>query len=239
MAGPAKLRYQNPATTHGIWETAGIVFELMTPGWLHGLITTYGLVVLFFVLMFEAIGVPLPGESALIAASLYAASTQEFSILSVVAVAASAAIVGDNIGYLIGRRIGFPLLERYGYLVKLTDARLRIGRYLFLKHGGKIVFFGRFVAFLRTFTALLAGASRMHWSHFLLMNMLGGICWASAFGFGAYLLGAEFHRIAGPAGFVVLGVAIMLIAAGVIFMRRHEGEMERRATEALAAEDIR
>jgi membrane protein DedA with SNARE-associated domain len=209
----------------------------MSSGLLHELIASYGLIMLFMVLMLEAIGVPLPGESALIATALYAGSTHEFSILSVVAIASSAAIIGDNIGYLIGRKFGFPLLERYGYLVKLTEPRLNIGRYLFLKHGGKIVFFGRFVAFLRTFAALLAGASRMHWSHFLLMNMLGGICWASVFGFGAYLLGAEFHRFAGPAGIVVLMVAVAGLVAGAMFLRRHEGEMERRATEALAAEE--
>ena len=217
---------------------AGIVFDLMTPSWLHGLIASYGLTVLFFVLMFEAIGVPLPGESALIAASLYAGSTHEFNIVSVVAVAAAGAIVGDNIGYVIGRKIGFPLLERYGYLVKLTEPRLRIGKYLFLRHGGKIVFFGRFVAFLRTFAALLAGANKMHWSHFLLMNMLGGICWASVFGFGAYMLGAEFHRVSGPVGVIVLVIAVAAILAGALFLRRHEGEMERRATEALAAENL-
>ena len=207
----------------------------MTPEWLHGLIASYGLVVLFLVLMFEAIGVPLPGESALIAAALYAGSTHEFSIFAVVGAAAAAVIVGDNIGYVIGRTIGFPLLQRYGYLVKLTEPRLRIGKYLFLRHGGKIVFFGRFVAFLRTFAALLAGASKMHWSHFLVMNMLGGICWAGTFGFGAYALGAEFHRIAGPAGVILLVIAVAALAAGALFLKRHEGEMERRATEALAA----
>lgn len=208
----------------------------MTPAWLHGLIASYGLIVLFFVLMLEAIGVPLPGESALIAAALYAGSTQEFSIYAVVGVAAVAAIIGDNIGYEIGRIIGYPLLERYGHVVKLTPKRLTIGRYLFLKHGGKIVFFGRFVAFLRTFTALLAGASRMHWPRFVLMNMLGGICWAGTFGFGAYMLGSQFHRIAGPAGLIILVIAVGAIAAGARFLRRHEAEMERRATEALAAD---
>jgi membrane protein DedA with SNARE-associated domain len=210
----------------------------MTPTWLHGLIASYGLIVLFFVLMFEAIGVPLPGESALIAAAFYAGSTQEFSIYAVVGVAALAAIIGDNIGYEIGRNIGYPLLERYGYLVKLTPNRLMIGKYLFFKHGGKIVFFGRFVAFLRTFTALLAGASKMHRPRFVLMNMLGGLCWASLFGFGAYMLGSQFHRIAGPAGVTVLVIAVGAIAAGAMFLRRHEAEMERRATNALAAESM-
>ena len=211
----------------------------MTPTWLPGLIASYGLVTLFFVLMFEAIGVPLPGESALIAAALYAASTHEFSIFAVVGVAALAAIIGDNIGYEIGRIIGFPLLERYGYLVKLTPQRLMIGKYLFFRHGGKIVFFGRFVAFLRTFTALLAGASKMHWPHFVLMNMLGGICWASTFGFGAYFLGSQFHAIAGPAGLFVLVIAVAVIGGGALFMRRHEAEMERRATAALASGKMR
>ncbi|MBL0372624.1 DedA family protein [Rhizobium sp. KVB221] len=185
--------------------------------------------------MFESIGVPLPGESALIASALYAGSTHQFSIFAVVGVAALAAIIGDNIGYLIGRTVGHTLLERYGYLVKLTPMRLRIGEYLFMEHGGKIVFFGRFIAFLRTFAALLAGANNMAWNHFLVMNTGGGILWASAYGFGAYLLGEQIHRFAGPIGLVLLFTAAIVILVGALFIRRHEKELERRAITALDA----
>src|SRR5260370_40543 len=126
------------------------------------------------------------GETALVAADLYAGSTHQIGIVSVVLVAAMADMIGDNIGYLIGRSIGIRLLARYGRYVRLSELRLKVGQYLFLRHGGKIVFFGRFVAFLRTFAALLAGVNRISLPHFLVMNALGGICWALLFGGGAY-----------------------------------------------------
>jgi membrane protein DedA with SNARE-associated domain len=125
-----------------------------------------------------------------------------------------------------------PLVARYGRYVGLHEARLKVGQYLFLRHGGKIVFFGRFVAFLRTFAALLAGINRMHWSHFLVMNALGGLSWAALYGGGAYLFGTEIKRIAGPAGIVLLVVALACVIAGVIFFRRHERELELRAQAA-------
>ena len=156
-------------------------------------------------------------------AALYAGSTHRFSIASVVLVAATAAIIGDNIGYLIGRSIGVRLIARYGKYVRLNELRLKVGQYLFLKHGGKIVFFGRFVAILRTYAALLAGANRMSWHHFLIMNALGGICWASLFGVGAYLFGEQIELMAGAVAFIFLVAAIGLAIAASSFsdtMRR-------------------
>ena len=150
--------------------------DVLSPTLIHGLFHTYGLWVLFALVMLESTGIPLPGETALVTAALYAGSTHQIGIGWVVLVAALAAIVGDNIGYLIGRSIGVRLVARYGRYVRLDEPRLKVGQYLFLRHGGKIVFFGRFVAFLRAYAALLAGVNRMRWPHFLLMNALGGIC---------------------------------------------------------------
>jgi membrane protein DedA with SNARE-associated domain len=197
------------------------------------LIHAYGAWALFTVITLEAMGVPMPGETALVTAALYAGSTHQIDIFWVVAAAAAGAILGDNIGYLIGRRIGVPLVARYGRYVGLSESRLKVGQYLFLRHGGKIVFFGRFVALLRTFAALLAGINRMAWPHFLLMNALGGICWATLFGGGAYLFGAEIKRVAGPVSAVLLVVALGLAIAGIVFFRRHEKELERRAQAAI------
>jgi membrane protein DedA with SNARE-associated domain len=165
-------------------------------------------------------------------AALYAGSTHRIDIVSVVLVAATAAIIGDNIGYVIGRSIGVRLVTRYGRYVRLDEPRLKVGQYLFLRHGGKIVFFGRFVAFLRTYAALLAGMNRMSWPHFLLMNALGGICWATLFGGGAYLFGAQVKRVTGPASLLLLLAALGLTAVGILFFRRHEKELEQRAAAA-------
>lgn len=202
---------------------------VLTSVWMQDLIHTYGLWVLFTAVMLESMGIPMPGETALVTAAIYAGSTQQMSVASVVLVAATAAIIGDNIGYLIGRSIGIRLLARYGKYVRLNEQRLKVGQYLFSRHGGKIVFFGRFIALLRTYAALLAGANRMNWPHFLTMNGLGGICWATAFGGGAYLFGEQIKRVAGPVSLLLLVSAIGLIVAGIIFFRRHEKELERRA----------
>ena len=207
--------------------------DALSPTWMHDLIQAYGLWALFIVVTLESMGVPMPGETALVTTALYAGSTHQIDIISVVLVAAAGAIIGDNIGYLIGRSIQLRLLVRYGRYIRLDQPRLKVGQYLFRRHGGKIVFFGRFVAFLRTFAAVLAGANRMPWPHFLLMNALGGLCWASLFGGGAYLFGEQITRVAGPVSFLLLVVAIGLVAAGIVFFRHHERELEQRAEAAL------
>lgn len=207
--------------------------DIVSPVWLQELISNYGLWVLFAVVTLESMAVPMPGETALISAALYAGTTHGIGIIPVVLVAAAAAIIGDNIGYAIGRTVGLRLLVRHGAVFHLDEARLRVGQYLFRRHGGKIVFFGRFVAFLRAFAAVLAGANRMRWPHFLAMNALGGITWAALFGGGAYLLGERIKRIAGPLSLALLVAAIALAVAGVLFFRRHERELEARARIAL------
>jgi membrane protein DedA with SNARE-associated domain len=208
------------------------LFDFLSPAEIQHLIHAYGLWTLFAVLMFESIGLPLPGETALVATALYAGSTHQFGIFPVIGVAASAAIVGDNIGYLLGRSVGRRLIMRYGRYVYLTETRLKLGQYLFQRHGGKIVFFGRFVAFLRTFAALLAGVNRMRWPHFLVMNALGGIVWASLFGGGAYLFDEEISVFAGPMRLLVLAFALALTVAGAVYFRRHEAELVRRVIAA-------
>jgi len=200
-------------------------------------ITNYGLLVVAVVIGLESIGLPFPGESVLILAGIFAGTRHELNIVWVIVVAAVAAIVGQAIGYAIGREFGYRLLLRFGPYVRVTESRIKLGEYLFLRHGGKIVFFGRFVAILRTFAALLAGANRMSWPHFLAMNALGGVCWASLFGGGAYLFGETIKSVAGPIGALLLAVAIGLIVAGTVFFRRHETELEARANAALEARE--
>ena len=107
-------------------------------------------------------------------------------------------------GYWVGREFGFPLVYRYGRYIRLDERRLKVGQYLFLRHGGKIVFFGRFVAVLRAFAAFLAGVNRYNWAAFFLFNAAGGIVWATIFGVGGYLLGRAFEHYARPVGIAVL-----------------------------------
>jgi membrane protein DedA with SNARE-associated domain len=207
--------------------------DVVSPTLIEHLIQTYGLWALFTVVMLESMGVPVPGETALVTAAIYAGSTHQIDIVRVVLVTAAAAIIGDNVGYLIGRSIGIRLLVRYGRYLRLDRKRLKVGQYLFLRHGGKIVFFGRFVAILRTFAAFLAGVNLMRWPRFLMMNALGGVCWASVFGGGAYLFGEQVNRVAGPARVLLLLAAGGAAVAGVFFFRRYEKELVQRAEAAL------
>jgi membrane protein DedA with SNARE-associated domain len=181
----------------------------------------------------ESAGVPVPGETTLVGAALYAGTTHELNIVLLVTVAAAAAIVGDNIGFWVGREIGLPMLERYGRYVGMTPPRIKLGQYLFRLHGGKVVFFGRFVAVLRALAALLAGANRMAWPRFLAFNAAGAVVWASAYGFGAYFLGDVIKRLAAPVGIGLGAVALVLIVAGAIFLKRNEQRLEEQAEKAL------
>jgi membrane protein DedA with SNARE-associated domain len=182
----------------------------------------YGYMVIFVGIMLESTGLPLPGESLMIAAAIYAASTHNLDISVLVAFAAAGAIAGDQIGYLIGRWIGYRVLSRWGRKIGLTDDRLELGRFLFRKYGGGVVFFGRFIAILRTFAAVLAGANRMPWHTFLLWNSLGGIGWTALYGFGAYFLGDAAKRITGPAGIVLAIIGGCALVAAIVFIKRNE-----------------
>lgn len=205
-----------------------MIFEPSAITGTQELIQAYGLWVLFGLVASEGMGVPLPGETALVAAALYAGSTHRIDILAVIAVAGTAAIIGDNIGYLIGRWLGHPLLARYGRHVRLTEARLERARDLFARHGGTIVFFGRFVALLRTLTALMAGANHMRWRQFLVMDMLGAMSWAALVGGGVYLFGEQARRLSLPLGLLVpAAIAIgMILLAG---WHHRRGEKTQRA----------
>jgi membrane protein DedA with SNARE-associated domain len=192
---------------------------------LEGIIHQYGYAAIFVCVMLESIGLPLPGESLLIAVALYAAHTHRLDIFIVVPLAAAGAICGDQIGYFIGRWIGTRMLARWGRKVGLTDERLQLGRFLFRRYGGGVVFLGRFVAILRTCAAVLAGANKMPWHTFLLWNALGGISWTALYGFGAYLLGDEAKHIRGPVGTALAVIAGIALLAVLIFVHRNENRL--------------
>ena len=197
------------------------------------LISNYGYWAVGGIVGLESIGIPLPGETMLIAAATFAGATHRLDIGLVVAAAAAGAILGDTIGFWIGRELGLRLLHRHGSRIGLTEPRLKLGQYMFLRHGGKVVFFGRFVAVLRTLAALLAGANRMFWPRFLAFNAAGGIIWASLFGFGAFLFGTAIDRFAGPIGTVFLVIAVVGAVVGFVLVRRHEQALLEHAERAL------
>jgi len=151
--------------------------------------TQHGLPLLFVVVMLESFGIPLPGETALIAFGVLAAQGQ-YQIEWVVVIAAAAAIVGDNLGYwLIGRLGGRALFDRWSWLRRYADRVLPRAERIMDRHGGKTVFFGRFIAILRFTAAWVAGLGRMHWWKFLFWNAAGGIAWAATVGLVAFWAG--------------------------------------------------
>jgi len=189
------------------------------------LVETFGYPLLFLAVMAESSGVPIPGETALITAAILA-SQGKLQIELVIPIAAAGAIVGDNIGYLIGRKGGRWLLERPGRFHRQRQQVLELGEPFFDKHGPKAVFFGRFLLGLRVWASWLAGATKMHWRSFVLWNALGGICWATGVGLAAYFLGTAAGNAISTFG--LYGVLALVIAAGSVFVahRRHQRRMQ-------------
>ncbi len=188
----------------------------------------HGLPLLFVVIMLESFGLPLPGETALVLFGVLA-SQGHYDVAVVIAVAAAAAIVGDNLGYwIIGRWGGRALFERSRYLKRYADAVLPRAERIMRRHGGKTVFFGRFIAILRFTAAWVAGLGRMHWWRFLLWNALGGIAWATLVGLVAYYGGkAAADAIQRYGVFAAAGV-VALLAIGWLVLHFGKRRLEEK-----------
>jgi membrane protein DedA with SNARE-associated domain len=188
--------------------------------------THHGLPLLFLVVMLESFGFPLPGETALIAFGVLA-SKGHYSIAWVIVVASAAAIIGDNLGYwLIGRLGGRALFRRWKWLSSYADRVLPRAERIMRRHGGKTVFFGRFVSVLRYTVAWIAGLARMNPWKFLFWNAAGGIAWATSVGLIAYYAGgAAADAIQRYGIFAAVGVVVALIGVWLV-VRRTEHHFE-------------
>ncbi len=191
-----------------------------------------------FFVMIESMGVPFPGETMLLLASFYAATSHQLQIPLVIASAALGAILGDNIGYTIGRVGGRRLLERFGRYLFIKPAHLASADRFFAQHGDKTVFFGRFTTILRLWAAFFAGVNHMHWRTFLLYNAAGGILWSILYGTLGYVAGRIFHdnftqieRMAGTVSGVIAFVVISLLVLVITFFW-----LRRRQARALHAQ---
>jgi membrane-associated protein len=186
------------------------------------LLLDYGLVLLFGLIALESAGIPLPGETALIAAAVLA-EQGHYSLVAVIVVAASAAIIGDNGGYWIGRKGGRALLRKTPVIRDVFERALPPAERFFVKHGAKTVFFGRFVAFLRITAAWLAGISHMPWWRFLFWNALGGVIWAVLVAVVAYQFGnaaAEAINHYGLLGGIVVVALLVILFFGFRFWKK-------------------
>ncbi|MFL5843719.1 MAG: DedA family protein [Solirubrobacteraceae bacterium] len=185
----------------------------------------YGIVALFALIAVETMGIPVPGETALIAAGIFA-SQGHLSIEAVIVAAAAAAILGDNVGFFIGRKYGRRLLmSDRGPFPEHRKKLIALGEPFFEKHGPKAVFLGRWVAGLRITAAWLAGAHHMRWPTFTFWNALGGTCWAISIGLVSYYLGHTAETVFKTAGLAGLGAAALLgvVAYTIHRVRRRRG----------------
>lgn len=205
---------------------------MQIPLWLEHDIVAFGYWAVLVAVMLESMGVPFPGETALLAGAIYAGTTGHLDIALVIAAAAVGAIVGDNIGFGIGHYGGYPLLVRATRLLHIDERGLKYAQMYFERHGNKTVFLGRFFSLLRTYVALLAGINRMPWRSFLLWNALGGIVWAIIFGVLGFVLGKNLPllgtvlRIIGTGGVVALAL-FAVVVAGLWYRRRQRVRAER------------
>jgi membrane protein DedA with SNARE-associated domain len=193
------------------------------------LVHRYGYVAVFTVVGLESLGIPVPGETMLISAALYAGLTHRLSIVLVVVAASAGAIIGDNIGYLIGHWGGYRLLVRFGRYVRLDQPKVKVARLLFHRYGPFVVFVGRFISILRAYAAFLAGANRMEWRLFLIFNAAGGVVWALAYGTAAYFLG---HALDALSRWLAIGLGVagaIAVVVGLILIRHYEGRLEAAA----------
>jgi membrane protein DedA with SNARE-associated domain len=204
----------------------------LTPDLAH-LISVYGIWLIAVVIALECICIPLPGETTLVAAAIYAGTTQELNIFSVIIAAIVGGIVGNVIAFWIGREYGYRLLMRYGSYVHLDETRIKIGEYLFLRHGSKVVFFARFIPVLRSFAAILAGANRMPWRSFMTANVAGAVAWVGLDCTLAYLIGEELTKVAGPIGIALGVLVVVLLVVGGWLAARHEKQLAIAAERAL------
>ena len=190
------------------------------PTTVMGLLESYGYAAVFVLVALESLGIPLPGEAALLTAAALAASGH-LSLIGVIAGAAAGAVAGDAGGYWIGRAGGLPLVRRYGRFWHLDESKLTRARRFFDRHGGKTVFFGRFVSLLRMWAAVLAGVTEMPYPRFAAYNVAGGVCWAALFGTLGYVFGQSLPRLETAVGRA--GAMLSLLAAtavGLIFLGR-------------------
>lgn len=198
----------------------------------HHLLTQYGYPAVFLLVGLESLGIPLPGETILIAAGIYAGTTHKLSVWIIFAVAAAGAILGDNIGFWIGDKGGYRLLRRYGHYIRADESKIKVGRYVFDRQGPKVVFFGRFVSVLRTYAAFLAGTLKMHWRKFLPFNALGGIVWSAIYAFAAYGLGNTINQASKPVDISLGVVAAIIIVATIVVVRRQAAKLTEKAEAA-------
>ncbi len=208
----------------------------MTSAHISSLVAHYGYLATSVAILLASAGLPVPAGELLIAAAVYAAHTHRLGLPTLILVGSLGAVLGGAVGYGIGRLVASVTLERYGRLIGLTPKRLRLGRYLFEVHGGKIVFLVRFVALIGPFGGVLAGANRMPPGRFMIFNLLGGVAWTIVFALIGYLFGAMFLALGRSLGIAAVVATLALLGLLALYVHRSGAELQRKADERYAGE---
>jgi membrane protein DedA with SNARE-associated domain len=207
---------------------------------LRNALNTLGYPAVALFVMIESSGIPFPGETMLLLASFYAAVDQKLQLPIVIICASLGAIIGDNIGFTVGRTGGYAFVRRFGRYFFVKAEHLERAERFFAKHGNKTVFFGRFIAVLRAWAAFLAGVNRMRWSSFLIYNATGGILWATIYGCLGFYAGRLFHdnfsAVEHLASTISWTGAIVIIVAIIAFYIIWRIRRKRRAQDKLKNE---
>jgi membrane-associated protein len=183
----------------------------------------------------ESMGVPSPGETALVVAAVLA-SQGKLHIELVILIGVASAIVGDNIGYLLGRKVGREVLEARGPLHEHRVKAIAAGDRFFQRHGHRAVFLGRWIALVRVAVAWLAGINRMYFPEFFFWNALGGITWGITFGLAGYYGGHAAERVLSKVG-IYGGIALGVLLVGLwVYVRLRRRRRERAAASAPSSE---
>jgi membrane protein DedA with SNARE-associated domain len=207
------------------------------PGFLNSLASPlqhYGLLAILALVLIEDFGIPVPGETVLIAGAIYAGSGR-LNIVAVGVIGFVAAVLGDNIGYAIGRFGGRELVERWGKYVFLTSERLEKAEHFFDRHGGKIITIARFIEGLRQANGIIAGLTKMHWLRFLAFNALGAALWVGTWVSVGYFAGQHINTIYNDIttySLYVLIAAVVLLAGWLLLrLRKHRAKSKPAQTE--------
>jgi undecaprenyl-diphosphatase len=201
---------------------------------LYDLISSYGYLIVFLLVGIESLGIPLPGETALITAAAFAALGR-LNIFGVVAAAAAGAIIGDNAGYWIGKKGGLALIRRYGRYLRLDEAKIDKMHAFFERHGPKTIFLGRFISLLRCWAAALAGVANMPMRTFMFWNALGGVVWASIFGTLGFFFGKNLPLLERYLGQASMAVALLVaLVVGIALFARWFSSHRADVSETLS-----
>jgi len=197
------------------------------------LISDYGIWLVAAFIALESLGIPLPAEAALMAAAFFAAKTNQLNIWTLIAAGIGAAIVGEIVGFWIGRAFGHQLLTTYGGRLGLTEGRMRVGQWLFVQYGGTFVFTARFLPFLRNIAAVLAGTNHMGPYAFYFSSAAAAIIWVMGYGLAAYAFGEAFVNLASPVAVSLAFTTGLLILGVTMLMLRYEKQLIEKTERAL------